>query len=91
MQAALESAVAKIVYTSSVATLGTNPDDTPANESTPVTIEDMIGHYKRSKYLAERAVDDLVSEHGLPAVIVNPSTPMGPGDIKPTPTGTSCA
>ncbi len=87
MQAALESAVAKIVYTSSVATLGTNADGAPGNESTPVTIDDMIGHYKRSKFLAERAVDDLVSEHGLPAVIVNPSTPVGPGDIKPTPTG----
>lgn len=87
MQAALEAGVAKIVYTSSVATLGTNSDGTPGNESTPVTIDDMIGHYKRSKYLAERAVDDLVSGHGLPAVIVNPSTPVGPGDIKPTPTG----
>ncbi len=87
MQAALEAAVEKIVYTSSVATLGTNANGTPGNETTPVTIDDMIGHYKRSKFLAEQAVIQMIDEHDLPAIIVNPSTPVGPGDIKPTPTG----
>ena len=87
MRAALEAGIERIVYTSSVATLGTRADGTPGNEDTPVTLADMIGHYKRSKFLAERVVDELVREAGLPAVIVNPSTPIGPRDIKPTPTG----
>ena len=87
MLAALEQSVERIVYTSSVATLGLNADGSASNEDTPVTLEDMIGDYKRSKYLAEREVDKLVAEQNLPAVIVNPSTPVGPGDIKPTPTG----
>lgn len=87
MQAALETGIEKIVYTSSVATLGVFADGTVSDEDTPVTLADMIGHYKRSKFLAERVVDDLVRESGLPAVIVNPSTPVGPRDIKPTPTG----
>jgi dihydroflavonol-4-reductase len=87
MEAALETGLRRIVYTSSVATLGISPDGTPGDETTTVTIDDMIGHYKRSKFLAERAVDELVSRHGLPAIIVNPSTPVGPRDIRPTPTG----
>jgi dihydroflavonol-4-reductase len=87
MQAALESGITKIVYTSSVATLGTNIDGSPGTETTPVEVDDMIGHYKRSKFLAERTVDALIKDQGLPAIIVNPSTPVGPGDIKPTPTG----
>ncbi|MCC6709872.1 MAG: NAD-dependent epimerase/dehydratase family protein [Gammaproteobacteria bacterium] len=87
MLAALESGVARVVYTSSVATLGYHRDGRPADEDTPVTVDDMIGHYKRSKFLAERVVDELVHSHALPAVIVNPSTPIGPRDIKPTPTG----
>ncbi|MCG6870322.1 MAG: NAD-dependent epimerase/dehydratase family protein [Gammaproteobacteria bacterium] len=87
MRAALEAGLRRIVYTSSVATLGLNSDGTPADERTPVTIEHMIGHYKRSKYLAEQEVSRLVAENGLPAVIVNPSTPVGPRDIRPTPTG----
>jgi dihydroflavonol-4-reductase len=87
MRAALESGVGRIVYTSSVATLGLNADGTPADENTPVKIADMIGHYKRSKFLAEAEVQKLVREERLPAVIVNPSTPVGPRDIKPTPTG----
>ena len=87
MLAAIEAGVERIVYTSSVATLGLNKDGRPANETTPVREEDMIGHYKRSKYLAEKEVQRLIKEHGLPAVIVNPSTPIGPRDIKPTPTG----
>lgn len=87
MLAALHAGVQRIVYTSSVATLGYHRDGTPADEDTPVTVDDMIGHYKRSKFLAERVVDELVISQRLPAVIVNPSTPIGPRDIKPTPTG----
>lgn len=87
MQAALDQGVERIVYTSSVATLGLHADGSAANEDSPVSLADMVGDYKRSKYLAEREVDQLVNEQNLPAVIVNPSTPIGPGDIKPTPTG----
>ncbi len=87
MRGALKAGVKKIVYTSSVATLGIPKDGTPGTEETPVSLADMIGVYKRSKFLAEKLVKDLVREEGLPAVIVNPSTPIGPRDIKPTPTG----
>lgn len=87
MQAAVDAGVSKIVYTSSVATLGLNSDGSPADENTPVSLADMIGHYKRSKYLAEQSVLGMIDEHKLPAIIVNPSTPIGPRDIKPTPTG----
>jgi len=87
MEAAGAAGVTRIVYTSSVATLGLNRDASPADEATPVSLADMIGHYKRSKFLAEAAVGRLVAEAGLPAVIVNPSMPVGPRDIKPTPTG----
>ncbi len=87
MVAAGEAGVARIVYTSSVATLGLKRDRSPADETTPATLAGMIGHYKRSKFLAEEVVRDLVRDAGLPAVIVNPSTPVGPRDIKPTPTG----
>ncbi len=87
MRASLEEGVKRVVYTSSVATLGLNPDASPANEDTPVSIRDMIGHYKRSKFIAEEKVREMVKKNRLPAVIVNPSTPIGPGDIKPTPTG----
>ena len=87
MLAALEAGVSRVVYTSSVATLGLNKDGTPADETTPVGIDDMVGHYKRSKYLAEAEVQRLIEEKALPAVIVNPSTPVGPRDIKPPPTG----
>lgn len=86
MMAALEAGVERVVYTSSVAALGLRKDG-PADEETPVTIENVVGTYKKSKFLAERAVSRLVTERGLPAVIVNPSTPVGPRDIKPTPTG----
>lgn len=85
--AAGEVGVSRIVYTSSVATLGLNADGSPADEETPVTLDDMIGHYKRSKFLAEAEARRLAAEHGLPVVIVNPSAPVGPRDIKPTPTG----
>jgi len=87
MQAALKAGVTRVVYTSSVATLGLHPDGSPADEKTPVTLADMIGDYKRSKYLAEAEVKRMIAEQGLPAVIVNPSTPVGPRDIRPTPTG----
>ncbi len=87
LRAAGDAGVERMVYTSSVATLGIDPSGAPADETTPVSLADMIGHYKRSKFLAERAVEDLVAAEGLPVVIVNPSTPIGPRDIKPTPTG----
>jgi dihydroflavonol-4-reductase len=87
MEAALAQGVASIVYTSSVATLGIIGDGMPSDENTPSTFADMIGPYKGSKFMAEEAVHDLVKTRGLPAVIVNPSTPVGPGDVKPTPTG----
>jgi dihydroflavonol-4-reductase len=87
MRAAAEAGVARIVYTSSVATLGLRADGNPATEETPVSFADMIGDYKKSKYLAEEAVREMVARDGLPCVIVNPSTPVGPRDIKPTPTG----
>lgn len=87
MLAALAAGIERIIYTSSVATLGLTPDGTPADETTPSTVGDMIGPYKRSKFLAEEAVKALVREQALPAVIVNPSTPIGPRDVKPTPTG----
>jgi dihydroflavonol-4-reductase len=86
MEAALAAGVRRIVYTSSVATLGIVPDGT-ADETTPSTYADMVGPYKQSKFLAEVEVKRLVAQRGLPAVIVNPSTPVGPRDIKPTPTG----
>jgi dihydroflavonol-4-reductase len=87
MQAALEQGVERIVYTSSVAVLGLLPKGEPADETTPSSLAGMIGAYKRSKFMAEEIVRDMVAAQGLPAVIVNPSTPVGPGDIKPTPTG----
>jgi dihydroflavonol-4-reductase len=87
MRAAAEAGVRRIVYTSSVATLGFTGDGRPSDEDTPVSIADMVGHYKRSKYLAEAQVRQMVHTGGLPAVIVNPSTPVGPRDAKPTPTG----
>lgn len=87
LEAAADAGAARLVYTSSVAVLGTNKDRTPADESTPVTLGDMIGHYKRSKFLAEQAVRKRAAELDFPVVTVNPSTPIGPRDVKPTPTG----
>jgi dihydroflavonol-4-reductase len=84
--AARDAGVKRIVYTSSVATIGLPADGSPGAEDSPVTLADMIGHYKRSKFLAEALVRETVQQ-GLDAVIVNPSTPVGPGDAKPTPTG----
>ncbi|MGH8225034.1 MAG: hopanoid-associated sugar epimerase [Gammaproteobacteria bacterium] len=87
MLAALAAGIERVVYTSSVAVLGHRDDGAPADETTPSTLDDMIGHYKRSKFLAEREVSRLIAEAALPAVIVNPSAPVGPRDAKPTPTG----
>jgi dihydroflavonol-4-reductase len=86
MKAALDARVERVVYTSSVATVGLVSEGT-ADEQTPSTLEDMVGPYKRSKFQAEGVVRDLVGARGLPAVIVNPSAPVGPRDHKPTPTG----
>jgi dihydroflavonol-4-reductase len=87
MEAALRHGVERVVYTSSVATLALRPDGSPSNESNTLSEEQAIGAYKRSKVAAERLVQRMTTERGLPAVIVNPSTPIGPRDIKPTPTG----
>ncbi len=86
LQAARRAGITRVVYTSSVATIGLPADGAPGREDTPVALAGMIGHYKRSKFLAEQLVLDLARQ-GAPVVIVNPSTPMGPGDVKPTPTG----
>ncbi|GEP05098.1 hopanoid-associated sugar epimerase [Methylobacterium oxalidis] len=87
MEEALKAGVERIVYTSSVATIKPHDDGTPADETRPLTPETAIGAYKRSKVVAERVVDEMVARDRLPAVIVNPSTPIGPRDVKPTPTG----
>ena len=86
LAAAQRAGVERIVYTSSVATVGLPADGSPGEETTPVGLGDMIGHYKRSKFLAEERARDWALR-GLHVVIVNPSTPIGPGDVKPTPTG----
>ncbi|AAR34017.1 NAD-dependent epimerase/dehydratase family protein [Geobacter sulfurreducens] len=86
LEAALRRGIARVVYTSSVGTLGNPGNGTPGTETTPVTFADMVGHYKKSKFLAEREAEAFIAR-GLPLVIVNPSTPVGPHDVKPTPTG----
>lgn len=86
LAAAAQAGVDRVVYTSSVGALGLTDDGAPADEAAPVELDDMIGHYKRSKYLAEREAERWAGE-GLPVVIVNPSTPVGDRDVKPTPTG----
>ena len=86
-RAAAAAGIERMVYTSSVATLGIRSDGKPSNEATPVSRSDMVGHYKRSKFDAETSVMSLISNEDLPIVIVNPSTPIGPRDVKPTPTG----
>ena len=87
IRAAAAAGVSRAVYTSSVAVLGIDKTGKPADENTPVTLADMVGHYKRSKFLAEQSVATAARETGMPVVTVNPSTPIGPRDIKPTPTG----
>jgi dihydroflavonol-4-reductase len=86
LQAAAEAGVSCVVYTSTVGALGIPPNGGAGTEETPVRLEDMAGDYKRSKFLAEEVAREF-ARRGLPVVIVNPSTPVGPGDIKPTPTG----
>ena len=86
LQAAYDAGISRVVYTSSVGTLGNPGDGSPGCETTPVDFADMVGHYKKSKFLAEREAESFI-RYGLPLVIVNPSTPVGPGDIRPTPTG----
>ncbi len=86
LKAAQECGLSRVVYTSSVGTLGNPGNGTPGNECTPVSLADMVGPYKKSKFLAERVAEKFIAE-GLPLVVVNPSTPVGPRDIKPTPTG----
>ena len=86
LQSALEEKVQKVVYTSSVGTMGNIGDGTPGTENTPVTLEDMVGHYKRSKFMAEQKAVEY-SKKGLFVTIVNPTAPVGSHDIKPTPTG----
>jgi len=86
LRAARAAGVRRVVYTSSVATLGINPAGIPSDEATPVAFTDMVGIYKQSKFRAEELVRGLAAE-GMDVVIVNPSTPIGPRDIKPTPTG----
>lgn len=83
---AARAGVGRVVYTSTVGALGIPKDGHPGTEETPVSLEDMVGDYKRSKFLAEEVARDFARK-ALPVVIVNPSTPIGPGDIKPTPTG----
>jgi dihydroflavonol-4-reductase len=87
MEAALAQGVQRIVYTSSVATLRAGDAATIVDETAPLGDGEAIGVYKQSKVVAERLVERMVAERGLPAVIVNPSTPIGPRDVKPTPTG----
>lgn len=85
--AAAEAGATRIVYTSSVGTLGHLPGDDGADEETPSRLEDMISHYKKSKFMAEDEARTLARERGVPVVIVNPTAPFGPRDAKPTPTG----
>ena len=87
MEAALRAGVERIVYTSSVATLKARPDGGPSDETSPLEAASAVGAYKYSKVVAERLVETMVAERKLPAVIVNPSTPIGPRDVRPTPTG----
>lgn len=87
LESAAAAGVERMVYTSSVAVLGIHADRSPADETTPVSLADMIGPYKRSKFLAEQAVRERARTLRFPVVTVNPSTPIGPGDSRPTPTG----
>ncbi len=87
MEAALSERVERVIHTSSVATIALPSDGTPGNESNPLREDQGIGTYKQSKIAAERLVEAMVRERGLPAIIVNPSTPIGPYDVRPTPTG----
>lgn len=86
LRLARETGVQRVVYTSSVATMGFKSDGSIVSEDTPVSLADMIGHYKRSKYLGEQEAIKAAG-NGQHVMILNPTTPIGPGDWKPTPTG----
>ena len=86
LEAARKDGVRRVVYTSSVATMGFTADGTPADEDSPVSLGNMIGHYKRSKFMAEQLAIN-AGKSGMHVVVVNPTTPVGEQDIKPTPTG----
>src|SRR3984893_5171015 len=86
LEAARKNGVRRVVYTSSVATIGFTRNGYPANEDSPVSLADMIGHYKRSKFMAEQFAIE-AARSGVDVVTVNPTTPVGERDIKPTPTG----
>jgi dihydroflavonol-4-reductase len=86
LEAARENRLPRLVYTSSVATMGFTSNGHPADEDSPVSLADMIGHYKRSKFMAEQIAME-AGRTGLHVVTVNPTTPVGEQDIKPTPTG----
>ena len=86
LKLAREASVRRVVYTSSVATMAFRTDGIVVNEDTPVTIDDMVGHYKRSKFLAEQQAI-AAAQDGQQVIILNPTTPIGPNDTKPTPTG----
>jgi dihydroflavonol-4-reductase len=87
IRAARASGVPRVIYTSTVGALGLPADGTPGNEDTPVSLADMVGHYKRSKFLAERRAREVAAELGIELYVVHPSTPVGERDIRPTPTG----
>ena len=86
MQGALRLGIEKVVYTSTVGVLASSVDGKVADEETPSHLREMVGHYKKSKFIAEKEVYHFIQK-GIPAVIVNPSTPVGPMDKRPTPTG----
>ena len=86
LEASREAAVDRFVYTSSVGTIAPRPNGSPVTETSPSTLSEMTGHYKRSKFLAERVAGEFANE-GMPVVIVNPTAPVGGRDFKPTPTG----
>jgi dihydroflavonol-4-reductase len=86
LEAARKNGVQRVVYTSSVATVGFTSDGCPADEESPVSLADMIGHYKRSKFMAEQVALE-AGRGGMHVVTVNPTTPIGEQDVKPTPTG----
>ncbi|HKZ06950.1 MAG TPA: hopanoid-associated sugar epimerase [Methylomirabilota bacterium] len=86
LEAAIQAGATRIVYTSTVGALGIPKDGTPGHEATPVSLADMVGPYKASKFVAEEVARELAAR-GAPVVIVNPSAPIGPWDVKPTPTG----
>jgi dihydroflavonol-4-reductase len=86
LEAARKNGVRRVVYTSSVATMGFTSNGHPADEESPVSLADMIGHYKRSKFMAEQIALE-AGRGGMHVITVNPTTPVGEQDVKPTPTG----